>query len=219
MTSNAYQMWFGFDGDSDMLRIPILPDKISATVGTLDTTVTIAGLGEVTVQQGAPAARISFDSFFPAHRFPGAPESLPDPLAAKDKLLHYKNIRKPIHFVLTGTNIDGYYTIENFVWHEEGGDVGTIHYSIKLREYREVRARKITLDTATQTAVVENTPTRTDSRVTPQTYTVATGDTLWGIAKRFLGNGTRYNEIYELNTDKIKNPNLIYTGMVLTLPA
>ena len=50
------------------------------------------------------------------------------------------------------------------------------------------------------------------------TYTVKKGDCLWNIAKQFLGDGTRYKEIYELNRDKIVNPNLIYPGQVLTLP-
>ena len=33
-----------------------------------------------------------------------------------------------------------------------------------------------------------------------------------------LGSGSRYTEIYNLNKDKIKNPNLIYAGQVLRIP-
>ncbi len=50
------------------------------------------------------------------------------------------------------------------------------------------------------------------------TYTVAAGDTLWGIATRFLGNGARWPEIHEANKDKIENPNLIYPGQTLVIP-
>ena len=39
------------------------------------------------------------------------------------------------------------------------------------------------------------------------------------IAKKQLGNGADYTKIYNLNKDKIKNPNLIYPGQVLTLPS
>jgi len=50
------------------------------------------------------------------------------------------------------------------------------------------------------------------------THTVVKGDTLWDIARKYLGEGKRYPEIYELNKDIVKNPNLIYPGQVLKLP-
>jgi len=49
-------------------------------------------------------------------------------------------------------------------------------------------------------------------------YTVAKGDCLWSISKKQLGNGGRWQEIYNLNQDKVKNPNLIYPGQILTMP-
>ncbi len=52
----------------------------------------------------------------------------------------------------------------------------------------------------------------------PATYTVQPGDTLSGIARKTLGDGNRWREIYELNRDQISNPNLIHPGMVLKLP-
>ncbi|MGB8451832.1 MAG: choice-of-anchor I family protein [Anaerocolumna sp.] len=50
-------------------------------------------------------------------------------------------------------------------------------------------------------------------------YTVKSGDCLWVIAKKYLGYGARYEEIYELNKDRIKDPNNIYIGQVLEIPA
>ena len=51
-----------------------------------------------------------------------------------------------------------------------------------------------------------------------KTYTVKKGDTLWGIAKKYYGNGAKYPTIYNANKGKIKNPNLIYVGQVFTIP-
>lgn len=48
------------------------------------------------------------------------------------------------------------------------------------------------------------------------TYTVQPGDTLWDISQRFLGSGTRFNEIAKLNN--IPNPDLIIPGMKLQIP-
>ncbi len=46
---------------------------------------------------------------------------------------------------------------------------------------------------------------------------VKKGDTLWAIAKKYLGSGTKYPQIASENN--IKNPNLIYPNQVLWIPA
>jgi nucleoid-associated protein YgaU len=54
---------------------------------------------------------------------------------------------------------------------------------------------------------------------TPPAVTVARGGTLWGIARDSYGSGTRYMTIYAANRDRISNPDLIYPGQVVKLPA
>ncbi|HHX13145.1 MAG TPA: LysM peptidoglycan-binding domain-containing protein, partial [Clostridiales bacterium] len=51
------------------------------------------------------------------------------------------------------------------------------------------------------------------------TYKVVKADNLWKIARKQLGAGNRYKEIYELNKDLINNPNLIHIGQVLVIPS
>lgn len=46
-------------------------------------------------------------------------------------------------------------------------------------------------------------------------HTVVHGDNLWAIAKKYLGNGSRYKEIVSLNGLK---SNVIYSGMKLKIP-
>jgi protein tyrosine/serine phosphatase/S-adenosylmethionine hydrolase/LysM repeat protein len=58
-----------------------------------------------------------------------------------------------------------------------------------------------------------------NSTTTVKTYVVAKGDSLWSIAKKQLGNGTRYIEIYKLNKNIIKKPNMLKVGQKLVLPA
>ena len=61
--------------------------------------------------------------------------------------------------------------------------------------------------------------TSSPSKSTAQrTYTVKKGDCLWNIAKKFYGNGSAYTKIYDANTNKIANPNLIYPGQVFVIP-
>lgn len=47
------------------------------------------------------------------------------------------------------------------------------------------------------------------------TYTVEKGDTLWGIAEKHLGSGSKYKQLATINN--IPNPNLIYVGQVIKL--
>lgn len=221
MSSSGYQIWLTHDGGSRKICLPVLPQTVRITNGSMNKKVDIAGLGEVIIKQDRPAYGIEFESFFPAAGFPGLPNSsIASPLTLKDKILDFKNSDKPSHLIITGTNINIYVTVEDFPFEERGGDVGTIYYTLRLKEYREVAARQIKVNTVTKTASVPvQTSTRTDNRVQPKTYTVVRGDSLCAIARRLLGDERRYREIYELNKDIIKNESLIYEGQVLKLPA
>jgi nucleoid-associated protein YgaU len=50
----------------------------------------------------------------------------------------------------------------------------------------------------------------------PRTYTVVSGDTMWAIAERFYGDGSKYPVIAEASG--VDNPDLIHPGQVLTIP-
>jgi len=52
----------------------------------------------------------------------------------------------------------------------------------------------------------------------PVFHTVAEGDTLWAIAEKTLGNGSRYPEIFEANKPMLTDPDKIYPGQVLRIP-
>ncbi len=47
---------------------------------------------------------------------------------------------------------------------------------------------------------------------------VVEGNSLWRIARRTYGQGTRYMLIVEANREQIKDPDLIYPGQVFELP-
>ena len=48
--------------------------------------------------------------------------------------------------------------------------------------------------------------------------TIQPGFTLWQLAKRNYGDGSKYVQIFEANTDLIKDPNLIFPGQIFAVP-
>ena len=55
-------------------------------------------------------------------------------------------------------------------------------------------------------------------RVSTKEYIVKEGDSLWKIAEKELGKGNRWEYLYEINKDVIKNPNKLKKGTRIVIP-
>jgi uncharacterized protein YidB (DUF937 family) len=55
--------------------------------------------------------------------------------------------------------------------------------------------------------------------VPEEIYTVASGDSLSRIAKRYYGDANQWRKIFEANRDQIDNPDLIHPGQKLKIPS
>ena len=51
-----------------------------------------------------------------------------------------------------------------------------------------------------------------------QYYTIVSGDTLSGIAKKFYQNAMDYPKLFDANREVIQDPNLIYPGQKIRIP-
>lgn len=49
-------------------------------------------------------------------------------------------------------------------------------------------------------------------------YKISSGDTLWSIASKYLGNGNKWYIIYGANRDIIKDPNIIMPSTLIDIP-
>ena len=57
------------------------------------------------------------------------------------------------------------------------------------------------------------------SSTAAKVYVVVSGDSLSKIAKREYGNASEWNRIYDANRDLLNDPNKIYPGQKLKIPA
>lgn len=136
------------------------------------------------------------------------------------------NKRKPIRFIFTSTGlkINIAASIEEFNYKEVAGNPGDFEYEISLKEYVFYAAKKVTLKTNTTPAGTTTTTTkkepakRADERTKSKTVTIKSGDTLMKIAKRELGDGSRWKEIQKLNGLTDAQLKTLKIGSVLKLP-
>jgi len=74
-------------------------------------------------------------------------------------------------------------------------------------------------ETPTEEPAEEPAETPAETTGEETVYTVQKGDCLWNIAKKFLGKGARYVEIFERNSDIIEDATIIKAGQKLVIPA
>ncbi|NFC76758.1 LysM peptidoglycan-binding domain-containing protein [Clostridium botulinum] len=224
-----YKIYLGINNGEEGFVLPVLPEKIEFDEDGNNKTYDIINLGEINTINKPKLMEISFESFFPKHKGPYvSSEQLFEPSFYIAKIREWRDKKQKIRFIFTGSplEINDLFTIENFKPSEEGGEVGDIHYSIELKRYKNYAAKKVVIVTPKTAAanqsvkkvIANSKATRPSNTNKPKTHTVSGNDTLWHIAKRYLGDGNKWPQIYNLNKDKIKNPNLIYTGQVLKLP-
>ncbi len=97
------------------------------------------------------------------------------------------------------------------------GDTATIHGMA----YDQATREKIILVVGNSNgiAVVDDQMTVEHTEPEAQFHTVVSGDTLGKIAKNFYGNAMKYPVIFEANKPMLSDPDKIYPGQVLRIPA
>jgi nucleoid-associated protein YgaU len=97
------------------------------------------------------------------------------------------------------------------------GDLATVSGKVTTQEGGE----KIVLAVGNTAGIarVDNQLEVAEQAAAAQYYTVQSGDTLSAIAKRQYGDAMKYPVIFEANKPMLSDPDKIYPGQVLRIPA
>lgn len=224
----------GYDFYLNKCLLPIAPDKLQIKINNANDTLTLINEGEINVLKTAELTDIEFECSIPQVKYPFA--TYKSGFKGASYFLDYfeslKADKKPFQFIVSRTMPNGKVlfstnmkvSLEDYKITEQAKDAFDLTVKIKLKQYRNYGTKTVNIKiaaskpkaTVQQTRGAETSPAPAASK----TYTVVRGDCLWNIAKRFYGNGAKYTVIYNANRDVIGgNPNLIYPGQVLTIPA
>lgn len=205
--------------DDDILRFPITPEEVGLELSSEIKTEKINGLGEVSLFSGRNLKSANITGFFPNQLYSFCNYSdFEKPYEYVRMIEKWLNEGTKLRYIVTDTDINIQVVISSFNYSEKDG-TGDVYFDISLIEAIDIKINKTTTNTSSD----ENTSNRTEENAptnTTSTHTVVKGDTLWGIAKKYYGDGSKYPQIKEKNKDKyssLSKNNIIYVGWVLEL--
>lgn len=213
--------------------LPIPPKKLELKISNQNKTYDLINYSEINVLKNPGLTSIEFEVLLPNVKYPFAMYKnnfqnakyylgVLENLKVNKSAFQFIVIRKfPNGNSIFDTNIK--VSIEDYTITDSTDEGFDTKVKIKLKQYREYSTKTVQVTikqykppVVTRTVTTNNTAA---SKPSGQNYTVKSGDCLWNIAKKYYGNGSKYTTIYNANRDKIKNPNLIYPGQVLWIPA
>ena len=224
----------GYDFYLDKCLLPVTPSKLTIKINNKNDTLTLINEGEINILKKAGLTDIEFECDIPQVKHPYA--VYPSGFKSASYFLNYfeqlKTDEKPFQFIVCRQaqsgkkffNTNMKVTLEDWKIVEDAKEGFDLKVKIKLKQWRDYGTKtvNITIVASKPRASVESTRPTVNSPApsTSQTYTVKKGDCLWSIAKKFYSNGSKYTVIYNANKGVIGgNPNLIYPGQILTIPA
>lgn len=197
-------------------QFPMLPDEIVTEAKTRFQSYDIMSLGEVKLPLGDELTGFSWSGILPGEARKGESyvQAWSSPLEMQGFWSSLRFYGHKAKLMVTDSPINHGVYLESYTAKLSGG-VGDYTYTINF-----IMARDIIVEIEGKEAPKAESATikATDrgDQAKPKSYTVKKGDSLYKIAEKQLGSGSRYPEIAKLNG--LKDPNKIQIGQVLKLP-
>jgi len=227
MAMPDYGIYLSVDDGAQGFRLPVNPPEIEVEEQGQGKTYRIISLGEINSIQTPSLSEISFESFFPAQRYPFVVgDVLLEPSNYVEMITEWRRDRKVVRLIVTDGTVDinMLVSIEDFTWRELAGAVGDIEYEMTLKQYRPYGPKLVQIKTQEQNnqpvtvAVAAKKETRPQTKPQPKVHVLKSGETLWALAQKYLGSGSRWREIADLNGIKDSQVRSLPVGMQIKIP-
>ena len=228
----------------DHLELPYAPSELTVTIGSKNETVELIDGSEINILKSPKLMDIKFDCELPRGRqYAFANDYVP----AETYTSHFEKLmlnKQPAELLIIrdpNGNDKGFekkalkVSLEGFEMKESADNAFDLVVSLHFKEYLEYGTVKkvdvITPDNGKDDPAVTTPVTPTKPVPESQTYTIKSGDTLWGISKKFYGNGSKWEKIYNANKKVIDDAakkhgradsakgHWIYPGTKITIPS
>ena len=206
MNTRTVLLWH--NNGEERIYFTVNPARLTVTRPNENRVRSLAMGGTVNIWGGRGLREVKLTTFLPAATSPFYNGQEPESVLAM--LKSWQDSGDPVRLIISGSDINDAFLIEDVseTLAEGDRDVGL---TLTLREYKF----KSSLAALAGGSAASVSKTRTDERVTPKTYTVKKGDTLWDIACRYYGDGTKWGAIAAKNG--VADPRKLQIGKVLTL--
>lgn len=215
-------IYLSIRNNEEGFRLPINPEKVDVSTPGDGEEFAIAKLGNINIPKDVRLEEYSLESYFPLNPTHLATSNHREPKYYIDALKRWQREKIPVRYIYVNGSftINEAVTIASFEYEESDGS-GDVYFTLSLKKYVFFAPKKMIIAkkrSSSNAVVKKSAPPRQNSRPQPKTYSLVKGDSLWKVAQKHLGSGSRYKEIQKLNGIKDSQLRVLQIGMKIKIP-